>query len=65
LIQADLDRVLELFPRLQERYHFEVFGDRHSGKHMPTLWHVANSQSDELMGRNAIDSLAEEVDAAA
>jgi hypothetical protein len=31
---------------------------------MPTFWHVANSQSDELVGRNAIDSLAEEVNAA-
>jgi hypothetical protein len=31
---------------------------------MPTLWHVANSQSDELVGRNAIDSLADEANAA-
>jgi len=43
-----------------KRAHLEIFGDRHSGKYVPTFWDVANSQTDELVSRNAINSLPEE-----
>jgi hypothetical protein len=47
-----------------KRTHLEVFSDRHSGKHVPTLGHMTNAQPNELVSRNAINPLAEKVNAA-